>query len=426
MLEVAAVSLSQRFLKRDSSANVNRPICDKHVLLKPVVNNQRVGQVISHCKEPGGFLKRSGMAELPLHGGRAPPWLVSRMKGLSKEVASMILTEYGPDEFFRRLADPFWFQAFGCILGYDWHSSGVTTVVTGVLKSVLDIQEHGVAVAGGKGRASRFAPNEIDIIGKSLRFSEEEIRSLQYSSRMSAKVDNTAIQAGYPLYHHAFLVSNAGKWLVIQQGMNASERAARRYHWLSEDLKSYVVEPHAAIVGERNHVGVLDMTAKASEGAQHVSVDLVNDGVEHLGRLVTSAPSCQTLLTAWTGNVSGNMSCLRMPWRIDWKALRRAYEIHPKNYEELLTVRGIGPATIRGLALVSEVIFGERPSWKDPVKYSFAYGGKDGVPFPVNRKAMDRSIGFLQEAVENARLGDTERLEALKRLRRFVPADIES
>ena len=369
-------------------------------------------------------MKRSGMAELPLHGGRAPPWLVSRMKALSKEIASIILIEYGPDEFFRRLSDPFWFQAFGCILGYDWHSSGVTTVVTGVLKSVLDIQEHGVAVAGGKGRSSRLAPHEIDIIGKSLHFSEEKIRSLQYSSRMSAKVDNTAIQAGYPLYHHVFLISNEGKWLVIQQGMNASERAARRYHWLSEDLKNYVVEPHKAIVGEKSHVGVLDMTAKESEGAQHVSVDLVNDGVERLGRLVTSAPSGQSTLTEWTRDINENASCLRMPWRIDWKALKRAYEIRPKNYEELLAIRGIGPATIRGLALVSEVIYGQRPSWKDPVKYSFAYGGKDGVPFPVNRRAMDRSIGFLQEAVENAKLGDKERLEALKRLKRFVPPDM--
>ncbi len=370
-------------------------------------------------------MKRSGMAELPLHGGHAPPWLVDRMKGLSKEVASIILAEYGPDEFFRRLADPYWFQAFGCILGYDWHSSGVTTVVTGVLKSVLSIQEHGVAVAGGKGRASRLAINEIDIIGRSLHFSEEDTRSLQYASRMSAKVDNTAIQAGYPLYHHAFLVSNERKWLVIQQGMNTSERAARRYHWLAEDLKSYVVEPHTAIVGEKSHAGVLDMTAKASEGAQRVSVDLVNDGVERLGRLVTSAPSGQTVLTAWIGSFSDNMSRLKMPWRIDWKALRRAYEIHPRNYEELLAVRGIGPATIRGLALASEVIYGEKPSWKDPVKYSFAYGGKDGVPFPVNRRAMDRSIGFLQEAVESARLGDRERLEALKCLRRFVPMDLE-
>jgi len=371
----------------------------------------------------GRVLKRSGMAELPLHGGKAPQWLVRRMQGLSKGIVSIILTEYGPDEFFRRLSDPFWFQAFGCILGYDWHSSGVTTVVTGVLKSVLDAQEHGMAVAGGKGRASRMALDDISAIGKRLHFSEEEIRSLQYSSRMSAKVDNTAIQAGYPLYHHAFFIRNDRKWLVIQQGMNTVEKAARRYHWLSDDLKSYVIEPHSAIVGEKIHGRVLDMTARESERAQHVSVDLVNDGAERLERLVVPSPSGQMTLATWTGESDQDTRHLRMPWRIDWKALRRAYQIRPKNYEELLSIRGIGPATVRGLALVSEVVYGEKPSWKDPVKYSFAYGGKDGVPFPVRRSAMDRSIYFLREAIESAKVGDRERLEALRRLRRFVPPD---
>ena len=363
---------------------------------------------------------RAGMAELPLHGGKAPPWLVKRMQGLSKGIVSIILAEYGPDEFFRRLSDPYWFQAFGCVLGYDWHSSGVTTVVTGVLKSVLDAEEHGMAVAGGKGRASRLALDDINAIGNRLHFSEEEIHSLQYSSRMSAKVDNTAIQAGYPLYHHTFFIGSDGKWLVIQQGMNTGEKAARRYHWLSDDLKSFVVEPHSAIVGEKVHARVLDMTAKESERAQHVSVDLVNDGVEHLERLTTSSPSGQTTLAAWIGESGQNMKHLIMPWRIDWKALRRAYETRPKNYEELLSLRGIGPATVRGLAFVAEVVYGERPSWKDPVKYSFAYGGKDGVPFPVRRSSMDRSIDFLREAIESAKVGDRERLEALKRLRHLV------
>ncbi|MEM2921864.1 MAG: DUF763 domain-containing protein [Candidatus Bathyarchaeia archaeon] len=368
---------------------------------------------------------RSGSAELPLHSGRAPAWLVKRMQGLSKEIVSVILAEYGPDELFRRLSDPYWFQAFGCVLGYDWHSSGVTTVVTGVLKSVLKPEEHYVAVAGGKGKASQLALSEIGVIGRRFHLSEEETRSLQYSSRMCAKVDNTAIQAGYTLYHHAIFIRNDGKWLVIQQGMNVAERAARRYHWLSEDFKSYVVEPHSAIVGDKIHDNVLNMTARESEGAQKVSVDLVNDGVNHLKRFFTHSPSGQTSLTMWTGGTTQAVRHLIMPRRIDWNALRRAYAIRPKNYEELLAVRGIGPAAVRGLALVAEVIYGERPSWRDPVKYSFAYGGKDGVPFPVKRREMERSIAFLKEAVEASKLGDRERLDALKRLRAFVPPDLQ-
>ena len=364
-------------------------------------------------------MPRTGFAELPLHGGKAPPWLVKRMQGLSEAIVDVILDEYGVDELFARLADPYWFQAFGCVLGYDWHSSGVTTVVTGVLKSVLRPEEHGIAVAGGKGRASTRAPDEITVLGERFGLSEEQVRGLRYSSKMSAKVDNAAIQAGYPLYHHAFFLQSEGKWLVIQQGMNTTERAARRYHWHSGHVKSYVVEPHDAIVGDKAHESVLNMTAQESEGSRRVAVDLVNDGPERMRRLVNLAPTNQATLTSWMG--SGDSEVLRMPWRIDWKALKRAYEVRPKNYEELLALRGIGPATVRGLALVSEAIYGERPSWRDPVRYSFAYGGKDGVPFPVNRRAMDRSIHFLREALEEAKVGDRSKLQAFNRLRSLLP-----
>jgi len=362
-------------------------------------------------------LPRTGFAELPLHGGKAPPWLFKRMQGLSKAVVEVILDQYGVDELFTRLADPYWFQAFGCVLGYDWHSSGVTTVVTGVLKSVLDPQEHGVAVAGGKGRTSTKAPEEIECLARQFELSEEQTRSLVYSSRMSAKVDNTAIQAGYPLYHHAFFVRGDGEWLVIQQGMNTTERVARRYHWHSNHVKSYVVEPHDAIVGNKVHERVLDMTARDSDGARHASVDLVNDGPDRLRRMISQAPTNQTTLTSWIGDGPED---LRMPWRIDWKALKKAYETRPRNYEELLAVRGVGPAAVRGLALVSETVFGEKPSWRDPVRFSFAYGGKDGVPFPVNRRAMDQSIQFLHQALEEAKVGDRNRLHAFRRLSSFV------
>jgi hypothetical protein len=344
------------------------------------------------------------------------------MQGLSKAIVEVILDQYGVDELFARLADPYWFQTFGCVLGYDWHSSGVTTVVTGALKTVLDPQEHGVAVAGGKGRASTKAPGEITFLAGQFGLSEEQTRSLVYSSRMSAKVDNTAIQAGYPLYHHAFFLRRDGEWLVIQQGMNTEERVARRYHWHSNHVKSYVVEPHDAIVGDKIHERVLDMTARDSDAARRISVDLVNDGPERLRRMISNAPSNQTTLTSWIGNGSED---LRMPWRIDWKALKKAYETRPRNFEELLAVRGVGPAAVRGLALVSETVYGEKPSWRDPVQFSFAYGGKDGVPFPVNRRAMDQSIQFLHQALEDAKVGDRNRLNAFKRLSSFVRSEDE-
>jgi hypothetical protein len=359
---------------------------------------------------------------LPLHGGKAPPWLVQRMQGLSEAIVEVILDEHGSEGFFAKLADPYWFQAFGCVLGYDWHSSGVTTVVTGVLKSVLKPEEHGVAVAGGKGKASKRAPNEIAVLGKRFGLSEEQVHRLCYSSRISAKVDNAAIQAGYPLYHHAFFLEREGKWLIIQQGVNTTEMAARRYHWYSDHVKSYVVEPHDAIVGDKTHERVLNMTAKESESARRIAVDLVNDGPDRLRRLVTLAPTNQATLTNWIGGNESKM--LRMPWRIDWKALKKAYEIKPQNYEELLALRGIGPVTVRGLAFVSEMVYGERPSWRDPVRFSFAYGGKDGVPFPVNLRAMDQSIQFLQEALEEAKIGDRGKLQAFNRLRSLNTTDM--
>lgn len=348
------------------------------------------------------------------------------MRKLAGSMVAVIIDEYGRSEFLRRIANPHWLQAFSCCLGYDWHSSGTTTVVTAVLKNVLKPEEHGIAVAGGKGKASRRAQEEIDNIGATFGLSDEKTRVLKYSSRMSAKVDNTAIQAGYPLYHHAFFVAEDGKWAVVQQGMSVEDRTARRYHWLSDHVKSFVVEPHNAIVGDAVKKRVLDMTSQDSEGSRRVSVDLVKDGPERIRRSVAAMrPLYQETLRKWMGDGVKSedyaVDFLSMPRRIDWEALRRAYEFRPRNYEELLAVEGIGPATVRGLALVSEIIYGEEPSWRDPVKYSFAYGGKDGVPFPVDRRAMDNSIEFLKDAVERAKMGDRERFQALNRLKRLVP-----
>ena len=375
-------------------------------------------------------MKRTGVARLPLHYGKAPRWLVTRMIKLAREITTIIVDEYGRDVFLQRLSDPYWFQALGCVLGYDWHSSGVTTVLTGVLKNALNPEENGLAVCGGKGKASLQAPVEISQLGEKFGFSTRRIERLRYASRMSAKVDNTAIQAGYPLYHHAFIVAEDGKWAVVQQGMNVKDRTARRYHWLSEHVQNFVLEPHDAIVGNIKREIALNMTAKQSQNCQKVSTDIAKEKPKKVMRQLQSIrPAHQTSLKKWMPEAKWKeyvVDVLYLLSNLNWKALKKAYEFQPKNYEELLDIKGIGPATVRGLALISELIYGEPPSWKDPVKYSFAYGGKDGVPYPVDRKAMDQSIQILESAIQNAEIEREEKLRSLQRLRKYVPPDHSS
>jgi hypothetical protein len=374
---------------------------------------------------------RTGVANLPLHGGKAPSWLTGRMRKMAKEIASIIIEEQGTAKFLQRLSDPFWFQALGCVLAYDWHSSGVTTVVTGILKGALSPEEHGVVVCGGKGKTSRKTPSDIAAVGAKFGFSEQTIQSLTYNSKMAAKVDNTAIQAGYQLYHHAFLVTKDEKWAVIQQGMSDEDRSARRYHWLSENTRCFVEEPHNAVVGTRRE-RALNMVACASEAARKASVDLSKEPTRKLMNLIqaTAKPPNQASLQQWLPQTDNpwqqTQTTLNMPRNINWDTLSRLYEFQPQNYEELLSIKGVGPATVRGLALAAELVYGDAPSWEDPVKFSFAYGGKDGVPFPVDRKAMDESIEILRESVQEAKIGDKEKLESLQRLRRFVPNDANS
>jgi hypothetical protein len=373
---------------------------------------------------------RTGVANLPLHGGKAPAWLTGRMRKLSKEIATIMVDEYGAGIFLKRLSDPYWFQALGCVLGYDWHSSGVTTVLTGVLKQALSPEEHCMAVCGGKGRTSRKTPMEIAEVGEKFGFSEDRVEALTYTSRMTAKVDNTAIQAGYQLYHHAFLLTEDGKWAVIQQGMSSKDHSARRYHWLSDSTTSLIVEPHNAVVGDVKREKALNMTAKTSEGARMASLDVAKEPPRKVLRLFEAArPLHQRSLQEWLPKAEvdprqNSIKALNMLRTISWETMTRVYEFQPRNYEELLSVRGVGPATVRGLALVAELIYGEKPSWEDPVKFSFAYGGKDGVPFPVDRGAMDESVQVLRRAVEAAKLGEKEKLRSLRRLRRFVPEGI--
>jgi hypothetical protein len=343
-----------------------------------------------------------------------------------------MIDEYGTTKFIERLSDPYWFQAFGCVLAYDWHSSGVTAVVTGVLKTVLNAEDHGVVVCGGKGKTSRKTPGDIQAAGDRWGFSQETIDELTYTSRMTAKVDNTAIQAGYQLYHHAFLLTEDEKWAVIQQGMSDEERSARRYHWLSNNTVSFVEEPRNAVACNIKRPKALNMVAKESELARKASVDLSKEPTKKLYNLIqsTARPQNQASLQSWLPRTDDpwiqTQTTLNMPRNINWDTLSRIYEFQPSNYEELLAVKGVGPATVRGLALVAELVYGDEPSWEDPVKFSFAYGGKDGVPFPVDRRAMDESIGVLKKAVEESRVGEAEKLRSLQGLRRFVPPSTNS
>ncbi|MFN4133140.1 MAG: DUF763 domain-containing protein, partial [Candidatus Hadarchaeales archaeon] len=281
----------------------------------------------------------------------------------------------------------------------------------------------GVVVCGGKGKTSKKTPDEIEKIAESFGFSSQETERLKYASRMAAKVDNACIQDGYQLYHHCFVLSEDGEWAIVQQGMH--EKLARRYHWVSERVRSFVDEPHSGIAGDRIEAVVLDMTARESEEARKVSVDLVNEKPHRLfssfreagQRSITEffeGESCEMRLTMPREHMITKLS----PRTVE--ALKRAHEIRPENYEELVAIRGIGPAAIRALALVSEVVYGARPSWRDPARYSFAHGGKDGVPFPVDQKVYRQTIEFMEAAIREADVGREEKIRALRRLHDFL------
>ncbi len=363
-------------------------------------------------------MRKTAEVVLPLHYGAAPPWLVTRMKELADEIVRLMVEENGADEFLVRLSDPLWFQAFGCVLGFDWHSSGLTTVVTGVLKDVLTMDEHQVRVAGGKGRASRKAQEEIRVIGESLSISTDQVERLGYASRMAAKVDTSALQAGYPLYHHAFFIAEKGEWCVVQQGINTGDRTARRYHWLSEGLESFVVEPQRAVVGQVVRPIALNMTAREAEESRKTCVDLVKGDPQNLAssiRRIGHEPS----LDWWVEGAGPPIASFEMPRRLNWNLFRELYDVQPRDFEELLAFKGVGPATIRALALVGQLIYGKPTSWRDPVKFTFAHGGKDGVPYPVDRPVMDRSIQTLGEIVSATEIERGRRVDALKRLSKF-------
>ncbi|MEM3381751.1 MAG: DUF763 domain-containing protein [Candidatus Bathyarchaeia archaeon] len=360
-------------------------------------------------------MMRSGLAYLSLHGGKAPEWLIRKMVRLAAALLVGIVEVHGEREVLLRLSDPFFFQACSNVLGFDWDSSGSTTVTCGVLREALEKVDVGIKSVGGKGKRSHVL-GEIDGLAERLNLSDEKILKIKYGSRISAKVDTAAIQAGYSLYHHSIFACRDGGWIVIQQGMRPEEGKARRYHWLSYGLNDFVLEPHRAIVGVR-HSRVLDMTARKSEGSRKACVDLAREGTGRLRRLFDSIKD--PYQSRFAGLAEPTLKTYSIPRKMNWEALGRLYMNPPSNFEELLISEGVGPATIRGLAFLAELLFGVEASWKDPVRYSFAFGGKDGVPFPVDRRAMDEATTILENAIGSAKLGEKERLDALARLRRL-------
>jgi hypothetical protein len=357
--------------------------------------------------------RRTGVASLPLHTGRAPPWLFGRMVRLAREILAHLVAEYGPEEVLRRLSDPFWFQAFGCVLGFDWHSSGVTTTVCGALKEAVRARQadFGLYVAGGKGATSRRTPGEITGACEVL---SREPAPLVKASRLTAKVDNTAVQDGHQLYHHTFVFTASGSWCVVQQGMSDVTRTARRYHWLSEGLASFVDEPHAAVCCDVRGVE-LNMVASESAATRAAVTELAAQPPHELLSLFERVPSL--FMPARHAVVLADVD----PGRLH-KVLLKTYEQPPEDFSGLLGTAGLGPKSLRALALTAEVIYGTAASTRDPARFAFAHGGKDGTPHPVDRATYDGTIEVLRCALRRAKVDRSERIRALKRLAAFAAA----
>ncbi|MFX1369478.1 MAG: DUF763 domain-containing protein [Promethearchaeota archaeon] len=366
-------------------------------------------------------MKRAGVADLKLHPGKAPHWLVKRMIPMASAISEFIVNEYGTSELLTRLADPVYFQALANALGYDWDSSGSTTVTCGVLRSALNWEKHNMVAVGGKGLASRRVPDKL----RALEDYGLDGTGLGEISKAVAKVDNAAVQDGYQLYQHVFFVDAEENWTVVQQGMDNRANDARRYHWTSKDIESYIEEPHSGMISGQIKKSTLDLTAKESEKCRKTTLDIVREEPRRIRRLFEDIKAYgETTLLPWIesdGQLLDLPSYKVVPKRMDWNAVRAAYETQPRGYEGLLFIEGMGPATIRGLSLVSELIFGDAPSWSDPVRMTFAFGGKDGVPFPVPRKAYDQAIAFMEEAINEAKMGRREKVMCLKRLGDFSP-----
>src|SRR3954468_10929859 len=355
-------------------------------------------------------MKRSGVADLPLHGGRVPPWLSEGMTKLGTGNVESVLYHYGASELLSRLSDPFWFQALGCVMGMDWHSSGITTSVLGALKRGVNPRSNdlGIYICGGRGKHSRKTPEELRAVADRTSL---DGNALVRASRLTARVDNNAIADGFQLYLHAFVLSKSGEWAVVQQGMNDASGMARRYHWHSATVRDFVSEPHTAIVGEPQGVIMNLVDAKAT-AAQKALLSVVKEHPEK-----TLEQTKKLLLPRHHDVRSSDVDPKRLG-----AVLALAYEREFRDFASLLLLEKLGPRTLQSLALVAEVVHGAPSRFSDPARFSFAHGGKDGHPFPVPLKTYDESIGVLRRSLDAAKVGDTEKLDGSKRLNDFVRA----
>ena len=373
---------------------------------------------------------RTGIATVPLDYGKCPYWLFEKMRRLGRGIALAIVEEFGPEELLKRLSDPIWFQSLGCVLGFDWNSSGLATTTMGALKEGLRglESELGLFICGGKGKTSRKTPEQIQSWGEFLRFPLEKIDQLIYASKISAKVDNTALQDGFQIYHHNLIFTKSGQWTVLQQGMSEQLSQARRYHWLSSNVKDFVEEPHSGIISDIK-VKPLNLTAKESNENREISAGLVKEEpkifLKDFKKIFEKTNSLmkKRKLGNFTEMELNNVEFYWHPVlkeKFDLKRLEKtiffANETRPRNFEELLSIKGVGPKTIRALSLVSEIIYGAKPSFKDPARYSFAHGGKDGTPYFVERDIYDKTLEIMEKGIKKSKVNPREKLNALRRL----------
>ncbi|MBX2798964.1 MAG: DUF763 domain-containing protein [Myxococcales bacterium] len=358
--------------------------------------------------------RQSGRADLPLHHGRVPPWLASRMARLGRAIVEVLVLEEGRDGVLRRLAHPGWFQCFGSVMGMDWHSSGITTSVLGALKRGLGpvARELGIHVCGGRGRHSRRTPDELRVVAERTGLDGED---LVRSSRLVAKVDSAAVQDGFQVYLHGFIVTDDGRWVVVQQGLNPASGMARRYHWLSEGLTAFDEAPHAAVTGPSD-TQILNLVHRDAAPLRKAQLELVERPDTVMGELrrLRPRPSDSQVALTLPGHHAVHAEDVNM--RRLWATLVAAGEAGPQDFPELLLQRGVGPRALQSLALVSEVLYGTPLRFADPGRFSYAHGGKDGHPFPVPLRSYDVLIRHLRKAVRRAKVGRREKLEAMRRL----------
>lgn len=375
-------------------------------------------------------VRSSGHADLPLHTGVVPRWLADRMMVLGTLITESLVENFGVDEVLTRLSDPLWFQSFGAVMGMDWHSSGITTSVMYALKRGLNprAKELGIYICGGRGKYSRMTPDELlGIAGTEGLNGDELVRT----SKLVAKVDNNAVQDGFQLYQHNFILTKTGNWAVVQQGMNAAEKKARRYHWCSTNVRSFIEEPHTAVVGD-NKGKILNLTDSQAQDSRSSILEMSKEEPERIIKEIAQIgkPASQTLFVQgelFPEQIEVKGRSIEMPRHhevlaqdVDLKrlggVLATAYETQPKNFEELMLTPGLGPRTLQSLALVSEVIYGTPSRFNDPARFSFAHGGKDGHPFPVPLKIYDESIRILRDSIEKSKLGYNDKSDCIRRL----------